>query len=474
VVPHKFNPAGAAANRPNVLLIVMDTVRADHLSLYGYERDTTPSLRKFAEKATQYTRAIAPADMTLPSHASIFTGIYGSRHKAHYDAPKSPEGRPLDEGFHTLSEILSEKGYLTMAVVANTAYLRHDFGLNQGFQYYDQRTAVPFLHETQPYYIRQGIRNGLTHFFSPPIFDQRYLRAEEINKEAFACLDKANLKRLPFFLLINYMDAHEPYIPPHPFDTYFSGKNPSFTLKNYFQMQEDVMRRERKVTDMEYRHLLSQYDGGIAYIDYHINELIERLKVVNLYDNTLIIITSDHGEVFGQRKIIGHASSVYQDQVYAPLIVKYPDLNKGLVEDELVSLVDLMPTALDVLGFGIPGEIQGESLLKVGEGNSRIVFSESFPNPMYIKWHSRFNRFERAIFSGNYKLISSTDGKRELYDLSKDPDEKGNFYETNDGISKELEAKLNQWLKEVKEESASPAKLRKETLDRLKSLGYIK
>ncbi len=145
-----------------------------------------------------------------------------------------------------------------------------------------------------------------------------------------------------------------------------------------------------------------------------------------------------------------------------------------MVVDEIVSVVDLMPTILDVLGCEIPENVQGQSLLQLEPGKPRNVISESFPDANLLRWHKRFHRIERAIFSGTLKFISSTSGKRELYDLPNDPNEKMNLYKPDDGKSIELETRLNEWLKTVPAESDSAAKLDKETLDRLKSLGYIK
>jgi len=482
IAPQNIKSSVAPANAPNVLLIVMDTVRGDHLSLYGYKRDTTPNLRKLAEKATLYTRAIAPSDMTLPTHASIFTGLYGTSHGAHYEGPNLPEARPLDKNFLTLAEILSGKGYFTGAVVANTAYLHHDFGLNKGFQHYDQRCAVPLLgpaefYATRYFYIRKTIRDILTHFLRPPLFDQRFRRAEEINDSVFAYFEKSRNHNAPFFLFVNYMDAHEPYIPPPPFDKYYSDKQATFTLANYFKMQEYIMQLERNITDEEYEHFLAQYDGGIAYIDYHLGELIKFLKQRGLYENTLIIITSDHGEVFGNRSLIGHGSSVYQDQVHVPLVIKFPKSNEKMVIDNLVGIIDLMPTILEVSGYEVPGYVHGKSLLKLEKDDTRVVLSESFPNPTYIKWHSRFNRYERAIFSKHFKFISSSAGKRELYNLAEDPNESDNLYNPDDYTSKELESRLNQWLALAAasvRKYDSDIKLDQDTLNRLKSLGYAR
>ena len=155
------NSATPDRSHPNIVLITMDTVRADHLSLYGYERSTTPKLQAFSQEACLYTHAIAPGDMTLPTHASIFTGLYARRHGAHYNPPHFPWGRPLADRFKTVAQILSEKGYFNIGVVANNSYLTHDFGLDRGFHYYDQRAPVPFLGNARSY----SLETGSTLFF---------------------------------------------------------------------------------------------------------------------------------------------------------------------------------------------------------------------------------------------------------------------------------------------------------------------
>jgi arylsulfatase A-like enzyme len=461
--------------QPDIILITMDTVRADHLSLYGYGRETSPNLTKLSQESTVFAHAIAPGDMTLSTHASIFTGLYARRHGAHYDVPSYPGGRPLDGRFHTLPKLLAEKGYLTMGVVSNFVFLGYPFGFEQGFIYYDQRARIPFLGNAKLYSLREGIRKFLTNFFPPSEFDLCYRRAEEINTKIFNQLGRLKKEERPFFLFINYMDAHDPYLPPPPFDTLYPGKiRERFTTARYNRIEKGVLQLEYKVSEQEYLHLISQYDGGIAYIDFHIGKLIERLKELGLYENSLIIITSDHGETFGERDLFKHGVSVYQDQIYVPLIIKYPKIKQGVVVHETVSLCDLMPTILDVLRFEIPGDIDWQSLLTPKQSRPREVISESFPHGYLLQWHPRFRRIERAIFSGQVKFIRSTGGKRELYDLSKDPKEKRNLYNSSGGAYKELEARLNEWLKETKEEFGSTPKLDKGTLDRLKSLGYIK
>ncbi len=483
-------------DRPNVILITMDTVRADHLSLYGYERDTTPNLRKLAEESTLYNQSIATSDITLPSHASIFTGLYARSNGSHHffrtptdedmanhfaNWPATP--LPLADKFTTLAEILFGKGYSTMAVVANPGYLDYHYNLNQGFNFYDYRSPVIFLGNVvgtvNPFYLRQTIHNLISWIIPASGRDNTYRRAGEINEVVFSLIDKAKKENNSFFMFINYMDAHTPYDPPAPYYLLFPGKDETFTEEHYREMEREVSELRREITVKERQHLVSQYDGGIAYEDYHIGNLIARLKESGMYDNSLIIVTSDHGEVFGDRNYIGHGNSVYQSEVRVPLVIKYPQSSRKAVVDEFVSGVDLMPTVLDVFGYEIPGDIQGSSLLKPEDLYKRKVISESFPDRNKLSFHKRFHRIERAIFSGTDKFVGSTSGKQELYDLSKDPEEKEDIFNADDSVSRNIKAELDQWLEDVKEElpskegSDSYKAPDKAVLDRLKALGYV-
>jgi arylsulfatase A-like enzyme len=462
------------SDRPNVILIVMDTVRADHLSLYGYARETTPNLKEFAEEATLYNLAVAPGDMTLTTHASMFTGLLVKKHGAHSNPPKHVAGRPLDDSFHTIAEILSEKGYTTAGISSNYSYLGPYYNLDQGFQYYDARRRIPWLGHTKLYLLRQGVRNVLSYFVSPTHFELWYRQADEINSEVFTTLARLQGEGRPFFLFINYMDAHWPYLPPAPFDDFYPGKLKNFHTAHYMAMQEEVMKFERKITPAEYGHLTSQYDGAIAYLDHQLSELITKLKEIGFYRNSMIIITADHGEAFGQKAYVGHGLSVYQDQVHVPLIIKYPDSKRKAVVNEYVSLVNLMPTVLDILDYPIPQNIDGTSLRKT-EPPSRLVISESYPDGWMFELHDRFHRVERALYSKSLKYISSTAGKRELYELSRDPNEMIDLYPANNKVAKKLETRLTQWLNQQGEtEETSAVKLDQDTLDRLKSLGYVR
>jgi hypothetical protein len=248
--PLNINSSPHLAGSPNILWIVMDTVRADHLSVYGYERDTTPNLKKLSGEATLYLKPIAPSDLTLSSHASMFTGLYPSQHGAHY-FPDSAWGRSLAADFHTLAEILAEKGYSTISVAANHVFLGPGFHLDQGFRHYEGWSSVPLF---RGYCLRTALRPLVARLLSYAEVDEFRVLAGDINRSIFHLLDELKGKGEPFYLFINYMDAHRPYLPPPPYDSRYPGKDESLTL----EFKQPVLTLERGVTERERQHLISQ------------------------------------------------------------------------------------------------------------------------------------------------------------------------------------------------------------------------
>ena len=470
--------APACSGCPNLLLVTLDTVRADHMSLYGYGRPTTPNLEALARESIVYRGAVSAGDMTLSTHASIFTGVYPSRHGAHFSSERQT-GLPLGDDFRTLPEILARQGYHNVAAVANFAYLAPAFGFARGFERYDSRAAVPFLAEVPPFYLRARVRNYLTRFAEPVAFEQQVRTGEKINQEVFGFLDTLRSERRPFFAFVNYMDAHWPYLPPPPYDTLYPGKARRFTNVKYSQMEEEVLSGQREVTEAERLHLISQYDGAIQYLDQQVGRLISELKRRVLYDNTLLIITSDHGEAFGERHLLQHGLSVYQDEVHVPLLIKLPSgrsrtATAGTVVVSPVSSVDLLPTILDTFGLPAPKDAEGVSLLSLTADDRRRVFAESFPaRRRLVELQPRLDRIARAVVSGDRKLIDSNRGQRELYDLAKDPNERENVYASSDAQVRELEASLAQWTKAARAQARPPSKPAPGAVDRLKSLGYV-
>jgi len=314
----------------------------------------------------------------------------------------------------------------------------------------------------------------LAHLYAYPTYEKEARHAGEINRDIFPLLERAKSGGRNFFLFANYMDAHTPYVPPAPYDTLYPGREPHFTLARLDILKINVMGNNTPIAPGDRGHMLSQYDGGIAYLDSQIDSLVARLKQLGLYENTLLMITADHGETFGERNLVGHAIAVYQALVHVPLIIKFPGQKSGATVDDLVSSVDILPTILDQLGYPIPPSVQGRSLSKPAPANGRMVFSESFADPFLSGRYARFRRVERAIFSDHFKYIESTAGKREMYDLAADPGETRNLYGSDTARSQVLAAELNEWRQALPRRSVAVPQTDPKTLERLRSLGYAR
>ncbi|MBV9396732.1 MAG: sulfatase [Bryobacterales bacterium] len=454
----------AATGKPNVVLVTMDTVRADHTSLYGYSRDTTPKLREFAAAATLYTYVAATSDYTFPTHASIFSGRYPD-----WQGVVWPDVLPGN--ITTLTELLRSNGYWTTECVANYAMLGPRAGFAKGFAITDWRRAVPLSTQgnaiadrRHPYYLREAAIRVLGSATNTDYFVRYTRTASDINQCAGAMLDEAAASRSSnFFLFVNYMDAHAAYIPDAPFDTLFPACGPPLRAASYRRIKDEVNSGKRMLESSEKERLISQYDGGIAEIDSAINGLLGKLRALGLFENTVVIITADHGEAFGERGLLEHKmNNLNQELIFVPLIVKYPAQHAARRSDQLVSQVDLMPTILDVARIPPPAPLEGRSLLAPAPSGARDVFAET------AGLQSR-----RAILSGSLKLIASPNGAFELYNLASDPEEKQNLYSPANPEAVELRNKLEAWLAARPRGQAPATKLDPASVERLKSLGYV-
>lgn len=461
-------PAGA---RPNLVVIVMDTTRADHLSVYGYKRDTTPNLRKLAEDSAVFPNAIAASDVTLTSHSSLFTGMYPSWHGAFCQPPEALYGGAIHKNVPTLAERLHAGGYKTIGVAANL-YLRADFGLQRGFDVFRIPRPVPILAAENSHILRQGVRRWMAHVLDTAQFDRLFSRGQEINEQMFSLFDSANPKAEPFFVFMNYMDAHFPYVAPAPFNAKFRGENLGLLQDNFNDIFQEVS-HGKPMPEREKEYTLGQYDGGIAYIDAQIGQVMDWLKRRNLYDNTMIVVTSDHGEAFGERFYVEHGNSPYQNLINVAMIVKFPHSeHKGVVQRP-VSNIDVFPTALSVLGQPHLETLQGKSMLEENPSGERAIFSETFPCPVIRPPECRDGCYSRAMVAWPHKYISMSNGKLQVFDLSKDRDELTDLKPQDKPLSRQLGMQLTKWVKSRPEQKRQQVKLDAESLERLKSLGYV-
>lgn len=396
-----------------VILVSLDTCRADRLSCYGFERKTTPNIDRLAAEGILFENAYTPMPLTLPAHSSMFTGTYPPYHKVHGNI-----NYRLDESNVTVAEILRDADYTTAAIIS--AYVLYpQFGIDQGFESYNYTFVEP-------------IAAGLN--VSNRDTERRGGEASE-----FACRFLEEHKDKSFFLFLHYYDPHYDYIPPEPFATQYS---------------DDL------------------YSGEIAYTDYCLGQVIDKLKELGLYDSTLIIIVGDHGEALGEHGEIEHGYYIYQGAMRVPFIIRAPGLRKAARIDEIVSLVDVMPTILSYLNIEVPDYIQGIDLsvyekTKTAGGSERAVYAESLTatkydaNPLL------------GLIDKRFKYIKTT--RPELYDLVQDGCEMNNLVQKEPERARLMDGRLCELAAKIvsKRGFTGRVELDEASRKRLESLGYV-
>lgn len=433
--------AVAPAGAPDVFLISMDTTRADHMSTYGYTRETSPHLSELAADALNFTQARSPAQWTVPGHASMLTGMYPSRHGAHYvggwSAGPAIYGRrrvfPLADDKTTLAEALHDRGWATGGFVANFANLYRGFGMAQGFQHYEDHPEL--LLRPIPHVV------GFMQQFSPAFMKKPFRSAQEINGAALTWLD-AVPKGRPAFVFMNYLEPHH-WIAAPPYDLWARDLPHAARLARKGLFTHAV---PANLSKEERDFVTANYDGQILAMDAALGELVAELKKRGRYENALIVVTADHGELLGEHDIVGHGGRMmYEGLLRIPMVVKLPGASrpKGVVADP-VQLVDILPTVLQTIGAPVPGGVQGSPLQQV----ARASLAEEHINPEFVSFYGEvYNRALRVIYDPPYKLISTSRGERFLFDLTKDPGEENDLAKQEpqrvSGMEDELEATMS-------------------------------
>ncbi|MFT7678051.1 MAG: arylsulfatase A-like enzyme [Planctomycetota bacterium] len=386
-----------AQRSTRLILISLDTLRADHLALYGYERPTSPQLERFATQATRYTRAQAAAPWTLPSHASIFTGLHPYEHGARtwpMEQLSALAGKgwkannnvgPLAPERVTLAEVLRGEGYATGAVVANLAFLDPNFGISQGFDHYDQERG--------------------------PV--------EDLNRRALEWLDARDAEQ-PSFLFINYMDTHRPY-NTRPREGFESASTYGNALARVAPL---ILTEGAQVPPELLQACIDQYDLAIANLDAGLGEFFDALRERGLFEDALIIITSDHGEFLGEKALIEHSKDVYQGALHVPLLVKAPGQKLAAVDEDWIGHIHLPELALNHLR--LHNRAAAERALAHHPRAQVPLLSENYytrTKDLNSPWAERFKRVRRVLVQDDWKYIDSSDGNHELYDLGRDPGE---------------------------------------------------
>jgi arylsulfatase A-like enzyme len=400
----------AAPAGPNIVLIVLDTVRAKSLSLYGYERATSPSLDRFAKKGLVFDRAYATAPWTLPSHASMFTGRFP--HEL-----LGPGLSPLDATYPTVAEVLGRHGYLTAGFVANTWFGGLEFGLGRGFQHYEDTEMSAFtLFDRTSFGHRFVKASGFMERFST--YDNLGRKsAEEINGAFLDWLARAEAGR-PFFAFLNYCDTHAPYLPPEPFATKFTSKRPFGQLGS---------RHLDAWSADDVKGFRDAYDEALAYLDSQLDALFRAIDSTPRLRNTFVIVTSDHGEHFGEHGLLDHVNSVYLSLLHVPLVIVGPGIAAGQRTEEPVSLRDVAATILEaagVTGTSLPGESLLSRAAATDTGTDPLLLSEveKAMRGAYPEWYPAQRGRVKSLVSRDWQYIRNFgDGREELFDLRADP-----------------------------------------------------
>lgn len=433
-----------------LLLIIVDTVRADHLSCYGYKDRKTPNIDGLAESGVLFSQAVSAIPETGPSVSSILTACYPARHGVRANV------YPLPKEAYTWAQVLRKQGFRTAAFTDKYPFRK--LRILKGFDHFHRRDTKA---ESEADVIASAV--------DAPIAWLKQNRSEK------------------FFALIHFYDAHLPYAPfarsestlslqySGPYDGQYG---PAMTL---WDNRLDV-----NAKDVAY--MRSLYDDEIGYIDRYVGEIQTALEEMGIAEETLIILTSDHGEAFGEHNYyFDHGDCLYEHQIWVPLIFKHGTLlPPGLRVEAQVRTIDIMPTALQLMNIDFQRRIDGVSLAPLFKGKksllgARYAVSEgdaiNFTNPNARGFVDGVKGKHISIRKEEKKLIyvpQNPDGEFELYDLNADPDEKINLIQQEPGIARELLEYLRKWIKQQGEGKTSAEALDKDAEEILKSLGYIR
>lgn len=417
-------PAGAK----NVLLIVLDTVRADHLGMYGYGRDTSPRLDRLARQGVRFERARATAPWTLPAHASMFTGEWPHRLFA------GPH-QPMNSRVPTLAGFLRDRGYQTAGFVANNYFCNSWFGLNRGFIHYEDHfdgdqviSPASILRCSE---LGKRLLAGLGRQGSGYVPRKD---AARINGDFLRWLSQRRSDR-PFFAFLNYIDAHDPYLVPAGFTRHF-GVAPDGP-KDLAVLLDWQRSDKSRLSSRDISLAQDAYDDCIASLDERLGQLFDALEQQGVLRDTLVIVTADHGEELGEHGLYGHAMSLYRPEIHVPLLLVGPSVPHGKQVDRPVGLRDLPATVLDLLGWGPSSPFPGRPLARfwtASPGDERPdaapILSETTVEHVARNARSQVPAQRgtmRALAEGTYTYIRNGDGSEELYDLDRDPDESANL-----------------------------------------------
>jgi arylsulfatase A-like enzyme len=438
----------------NVILISIDTLRADHLGCYGYERDTSPRIDRLAEDSVMFLNTYASSPWTLPSHVSLLTSLHGVHHQVYYD------DESMDPSLVTLADMMRQDHFYCAAFTGG-GFVSSVYGFSKGFGSYSDDAGSPFRQDS----------------------------AEHLFRLVSGWLDRQKGK--DFFLFLHTYQTHNPYACPFPYKTMFleeEAKWRHIDLKSHLGGNSGLF---KSLSEEDHRNIVALYDGEIRYTDEKlVGPLIQKLKDMGLYDQTLIVFTSDHGEEFYEHHGWGHGHSLYDESLKVPLIIKFPDSRfKGRRINDIVSLVDIFPTVLEETGIDYSTrDIDGQSLFPLITGKEkgdRTFLADIASNVLgsHIPQRIARNRGrEKLILSKQYSpedlsfFVSPPYdlGPVELYDLALDPEERQNIADERSQLANQIIQNIDAIYKDVKKRKTRKLEMDEELKKQLKALGYIR
>ncbi len=425
----------------NVLLIVLDTVAADHLSLYGYQRDTTPRLRDLARSGVVFDMARSPASWTLPAHASIFTARWPNELNV-------GEHRPLDDTYPTLAEYLAHHGYATSGFIGNTYYCNSWFGLARGFQHYEDYYEENVLVSPSEALRCSTLGRALIRQFGAaynvrPEVTNTPKDARRINHDFLKWLDQHNDR--PFFTFLNYLDAHDPYLTPPGSNRHF-GRVPSTEeeIRTLHHWSKFIHEHAADIDHLPPAHEIElvhdAYDDCLFALDEQIGHLMDELRSRGVLEKTLVILTADHGEALGEHGLFGHGMSLYRPEIHVPLLVLDPSgTGAGQRVSTPVSPRDIAATVVDALDLALDSPFPGNSLVPLwrrpDSANVRPdtsvtsvvqILKKPIPQPR-PHCAPAYNGTLTSLVIDDKVYLRDSFGREELYDLNSDPSESNNL-----------------------------------------------
>jgi len=428
------------SDRPNVVLVVIDAARADHVSAYGYPRETTPFLDQMSREGVRFTQAVATAPGTIAAHASLFTGLHAVTHGVTDERPRLGPQPPV------LAEWLRDAGYRTAAFCTNPA-VSPETGFDRGFETFVTQRASGRAGRALSYGRRAGDR----------LLRRDDAGARRTNEALQGWVESG---RKPFFAFVHYNEAQAPFRLPSPYDTHFLTRTVSAAqVKAVNQEPLRFESGEAILTPEDAGVFTALYDAALRYVDARLQELAGWLEAQKSWDHTLLVVTADHGQTLGERGRVGHNFDLTDSVLRVPLVLRCPGrVPQGFVSEEVAQSIDLLPTILRLVGIDTPEGLHGHALLEGGRATHRPAFAvaERYRPRLagLLRKHpgldvQALNVREKAIRTRRYKYVWRSDERNAFFDLQADPGENANLIESYGPEAEALREQLFDWLASV-------------------------